>query len=193
MSSVTKQNKKSSHLPKVLSDPDLQKNPYSTKMKFLSTSRSDVLDLHNKKNFLLTSHDSKLIQNLNLQIPSLYTSRNSVVNKTGFTKTSPSIQNSNNKITVKSPKAIKKKKVLPTSEINSKLNESEYSGTQDEDERLENMDMEIKLLKIELQKALHENKKLKKSVQEENSKEDIIDEAMRSFKARLKKLLYDQL
>ena len=192
MSSIAKPKKKSTQLSKVLSDQDLQRNPYSSKKKFLSTSRSDALDLHNKKKFLLTSHDSKLIHNINLQIPSLHTSgNNSVVNKASYSKRSACIQGFSSKIIIKSPKAIKKKKTLPTSEIDSKLHESEFSGMQDEDERLENLGMEMNLLKVELQKALHENKKLKKSVQEENSKEDMIDEAMKAFKARLQKLLYE--
>lgn len=188
MNSV-KGKKKSNQLSKVVSDQDLQKHAQGSKKRVLTTSRSDLLESQKKRN-MITMQDSKFSHNINLQIPSIYTpNSNSVISKQGNSKKSACIQGLSSKITIKSPKVLKNKK--PHIQFDSKTVDNEGSAVNEDDHRLEELGNQVNLLKSELQNALIENKKLRKSLQNENSKEDLIDDAMNSFKSRLYKLLYD--
>jgi hypothetical protein len=179
MKSVSK--KKSPHkLSRALSDHESQKNPYSLKTKFLNFDKSDTQD---SKKIKLSMHDSKIIHNINLQIPSLNSPSSLSLSNKPSKKTSY-LNGFSSKIGIKSSKTITKKKKIKKPD-NYKLSE-DLSNTKKDSESFE-----TKLLEDQIKQALQENKRLKKLLQKENSTEDVFEDLMRSFKSRLYKLLYE--
>lgn len=188
MNSTIKLKKKLSPLPQVLSDPSLSKTFF--KKKTLSTSRSDNLDIKSHKK-LLTSQESKIIHNINLQIPFVYSPSISISNSQKDTKKAACIQGFTSNMLIKpSPRNIKKKKYARESEKTKVLNFDNFDSNCEKN-NTENKSQEIRYLEVELKKALEENKKLRISLQEESVKDEAIDEMMKSFKSRLYKVLYE--
>lgn len=188
MTSTLKLKKKISPLSRILSDHSLPKS--SLKKKGPSTSRSDATDTRDSKKMFVTLQESKLLHNVNLQIPSLNSPSISISNSQKDTKKAACIQGFTSKISIKSPRTLKKKKYTREQEKPKIFNFDTFESNA-EKSNTESQSQEIILLESELKKALEENKKLKKSLQDENVKDDVIDEMMKSFKSRLYKLLYE--
>ena len=179
--------KKPHALSRALSDQELQNHPYSIKRKLISTSRGELQDIYeNKKGMAFTIQDSKLIHNINLQIPSLNSPSSLSFSSTNNNSIkSACIKGMSKRIPIKSPKEIKK---TGFDKDEMKFFDSEGNGTKEENKTVA---QEIKSIEIQLKKALDENRKLKKTLQEDNLRDDIIDDMMKSFKSRLYKLLYE--
>ena len=195
MNSTIKGKKKPHQLTRVLSDPEVHKHPSSSHKKLLGTSRSDLFEPHEKSRAIFTSHDSTSIRNINLQIPSVNSPSslsisNSQTIGSSNKKKSACIKGFSSKLNLKSPKGIKSRKAIKETDKVKGL-ENEISGLKGESEKSENLILETLYLSEELRKAIDENKKLKKSLEEESIKEDSIDDLMKSFKTRLYKLLYE--
>ncbi|OMJ82280.1 hypothetical protein SteCoe_17061 [Stentor coeruleus] len=188
MTSTLKLKKKISPFSRVLSDPSLSKA--SLKKKGLSTSRSDVLDTKDNKKLLIALQDSKLIHNVNLQIPFVHSANMSISNSTKDTKKAACLQGFTSKISIKSPRTLKKKKYARDCEKPKVLSFETFESNV-EKSNTENQSQEVRYLELELKKAMEENKKIKKALQEECVKDDVIDEMMKSFRSRLYKLLYE--
>ena len=195
MNSTIKSKRKSTILARVLSDQEISKNPYSLQKKALATSRSDVFEYNDKHRLIFTLPDPKTIHNINLQIPSLnspvsLSTSNNQIASTINKKKSACIKGFSSKMNQKSPKVIKTRRNLKENDTN-KAADSENLDLKVDNEKIENLNLEAVYLNEELQKALDENKILKKSLQDECIKDDSIDELMNSFKSRLYKLLYE--
>jgi hypothetical protein len=182
-----KAKKKAQPLSRVLTEQDFSKG--SVKKKVMSTSRSDLLHPKDNERLFLTMQDSKQIHNVNLQIPSLNSPEHSISSGKNVSKKSACIKGFSSKLSMKSPKSIKTRKVVKDSgrfkELLTEISNNESKNYSESKEK------EVVFLEAELKKALDENKKLKKAMHEENLKEEIVQEMMKSFKSRLYKFLYE--
>ncbi|OMJ68513.1 hypothetical protein SteCoe_34006 [Stentor coeruleus] len=178
--------KKLRPLPQVLSDPSLSKT--SLKKKTLSASRSDNLETKDNKKSL-NLQDPKLMCNINLQIPFVYSPSISISNSQKETKKAACIQGFTSNMFIKpSPRNIKKK--TRESEKPKVFNFDNFDSNTEKN-NTENKSQEIRYLEVELKKALEENKKLRNLLQEQAAKDDDIEEMMESFKSRIYKVLYE--
>lgn len=166
--------------PRILSDQNLLRG--SSKKPYLATCRSDILLSNYSKNFNFTANEAKL-HGVNLQIPSLNSPDMSISSK-NTTKKSACIKGFTSKMHARPDKPKKFTREEKNSEI--------VEGTFIDDKNLSGKNLKgVKSLEDELKKAYHENKKLKKMMKEEKMNEQVVEEMMNSFKARLYKFLYD--
>ena len=102
---------KNSTLTRHLSDQTLPKPPL--KKKKIASSRSDRLESRDSHKLVLTSHDSKILHNINLQIPSANSPNvsNSITKKK--VKKEACIKGYTSKLSMKSPRHIIKSKKSP--------------------------------------------------------------------------------
>jgi hypothetical protein len=154
----------------------------------MNTCRSDPLLSFNEKKLLKSLQDSKVIHNVNLQIPSLNSPNLSTSNSKNKKKQSASIKGFTSKISVRPSKdGLKTKKSTKEFMIREGVSEMTQDVEISRENNLKNHDG----LESELKKAIDENKRLRKIMDEEKGFESQIDEMMKSFKSRLFKFLYD--
>lgn len=161
----------------------------SSKKKLMNTYRSETLLTQDNK-FFKTLQDSKAIHNVNLQIPSLNSPNLSVsTNKSKQKRQNASIKGFTSKISIKSSKDSSKTK-KPTKDFTIRNATSEVASFVE----LSGFEQSLRVvdsLEGQLKKAMEENRKLRRIVEQEKINEDPVDELMKSFKSRLYRLLYD--
>ena len=177
---------KNNTLTRHLSDQTIPKLP--NKKKKLALSRSDRLESRDSVKLVLTCQDSKLINNINLQIPSANSPNvsNSITKKK--VKKEACIKGYTSKLAINSPRGIKSKKSPTLKDLTAESNEK---GDKGERASLEKGTKKLKVLENEIKKALEENKKLKKVIQSEVQNEEALDDMMKGLKLRLMKFLYE--
>jgi hypothetical protein len=181
---------KTTQLNKILSDQTLSKS--TSRKKKLATSRSEKLEGRDSNKIVFNSQDSKVLHNINLQIPSANSPNvsNSIGKK--VVKKEACIKGYTSKIAIKSPKnLIKTKKSLNLKESGKIKDFFSDSSEKNDRNSMEKGIKRVKVLENELKKALDENKKLKKVIQNEIQNEETIEDLMKGFKSRLMKFLYE--
>lgn len=177
MTSTIKSKTKQTSLTKILSDQVLPK-----KKKKLISNRSDGLLSRDSKN-CCTLQDSKLIHHINLQIPSANSPNlSSSISKKKQGKKVAVLKGYTSKVSLKSPKSLLKPK---------KSSKDQTDSSDKERLSLEKGSKKIRALESELKKALDENRKLKKIIQEEKQNDESVEDLMKGFKSRLYKFLYE--
>lgn len=184
---------KNNTLTRHLSDQTIPKS--STKKKKLTLSRSDRLESRDSQKLVLTCQDSKLIHNINLQIPSANSPNvsNSISKKK--IKKEACIKGYTSKLSINSPRGVVKSKKSPVLKDSGRLKDfmTESSEKVEKGERisLEKGNKRLKVLESEIKKALEENKKLRRVIQSEVQNEEALDDMMKELKVRLMKFLYE--
>lgn len=199
---------KASTLTRHLSDQTTPK-PANKKKKLVS-SRSDRLESRDSHKLVLTSQDSKLMHNINLQIPSANSPNvSNSINKKKVKKEA-CIKGYTSKLSIKSPRSIIKSKKSPGLKDSGKLKDllSDSNEKKEKVEKIEKIEKfekvdkkerasiekgnkKLKILESEIKKALDENKKLKKVIQNEVHNEEALEDLMKGLKSRLMKFLYE--